>query len=87
MTTPRDVGLLALRLGVDGTLVAHGTQKPFGWFGGAGLEKTAAGFEHIGFRPGKVNAITAGLGEAGGGALLATGIGSAALAPASGQPA
>jgi putative oxidoreductase len=76
MTTPRDFGLLALRLGVGGTLVAHGTQKLFGWFGGAGLEKTAAGFEHIGFRPGKVNAIAAGLGEAGGGALLATGIGS-----------
>jgi uncharacterized membrane protein YphA (DoxX/SURF4 family) len=41
-----------------------------------GLEKTAAGFDHIGFRPGKVNAIAAGLGEAGGGALLAVGIGS-----------
>jgi putative oxidoreductase len=76
VTTPRDFGLLALRLGIGGTLVAHGTQKLFGWFGGAGLEKTAAGFEHIGFRPGKVNAIAAGLGEAGGGALLAAGIGS-----------
>jgi putative oxidoreductase len=43
MTTPRDFGLLALRLGIGGTLVAHGTQKLFGWFGGAGLEKTAAG--------------------------------------------
>ena len=76
MTAPRDFGLLALRLGVGGTLVAHGTQKLFGWFGGAGLDKTAAGFERIGFRPGKINAIAAGLGEAGGGALLATGIGS-----------
>ena len=82
MTTPRDFGLLALRLGVGGTLVAHGTQKLFGWFGGAGLEKTAAGFEHIGFRPGKVNAIAAGLGEAGGGALLAAGIGSPGAAAA-----
>jgi putative oxidoreductase len=76
MTAPRDFGLLTLRLAVGGTLVAHGTQKLFGWFGGAGLDKTAAGFERIGFRPGKVNAIAAGLGEAGGGALLATGIGS-----------
>jgi putative oxidoreductase len=76
MTAPRDFGLLALRLAVGGTLVAHGTQKLFGWFGGAGLDKTAAGFERIGFRPGKVNAAAAGLGEAGGGALLATGIGS-----------
>src|ERR1039458_3032376 len=77
MTTPRDLGLLTLRFGIGGTLVAHGTQKLFGWFGGAGLDKTAAGFERIGFRPGKVNAITAGLGEAGGGALLAAGVGTA----------
>jgi putative oxidoreductase len=77
MTTPRDLGLLTLRLGIGGTLVAHGTQKLFGWFGGAGLDKTAAGFDRIGFRPGKVNAIAAGLGEAGGGALLAAGVGTA----------
>ena len=76
MTTPRDFGLLALRLGIGGTLAAHGTQKLFGWFGGAGLDKTAATFEHIGFRPGKLNAIAAGLGEAGGGALLAACLGS-----------
>lgn len=73
--TPRDLGLLALRLGIGSTLVAHGTQKLFGWFGGAGLAKTAAGFDRIGFRPGRVNAIAAGLGEAGGGALLAAGLG------------
>jgi putative oxidoreductase len=73
--TPRDVGLLVLRLGIGGTLAAHGTQKLFGWFGGAGLDKTAAGFERIGFRPARANAIAAGLGEAGGGALLAAGIG------------
>jgi putative oxidoreductase len=75
MTSARDLGLLALRLGVGGTLVAHGSQKLFGWFGGAGLEQTAAGFEQIGFRPGKPNALAAGLGEAGGGALLALGLG------------
>jgi putative oxidoreductase len=82
MTAARDVGLLALRLGVGGTLVAHGTQKLFGWFGGAGLDKTAATFDGIGFRPGKVNAVAAGLGEAGGGALLAVGAGSPAAAAA-----
>jgi putative oxidoreductase len=80
--TPRDIGLLALRLGIGGTLAAHGTQKLFGWFGGAGLDKTAAGFERMGFRPGKVNAIAAGLGEAGGGALLAAGIGTPGAAAA-----
>jgi putative oxidoreductase len=75
MSAPRDIGLLILRLGIGGTLAAHGTQKLFGWFGGAGLAKTAVTFDQIGFRPGKANAVAAGLGEAAGGALLATGTG------------
>jgi len=73
--TARDLGLLALRLAVGGTLAAHGAQKLFGWFGGAGLEQTGAMFGQIGFRPGKASAVAAGLGEAGGGALLAAGLG------------
>jgi putative oxidoreductase len=68
------VGLLVLRVAVGGSLVAHGVQKLFGWFGGAGLDGTAAMFDQIGFRPGKVNALAAGLGEAGGGALLVAGL-------------
>jgi putative oxidoreductase len=71
----RDLGLLALRVALGGALFAHGAQKLFGWFGGAGLERTGATFERFGFRPGKLNAIAAGLGEAGGGALLAVGLG------------
>ncbi len=70
----RDVGLLLLRGGVGATLFAHGAQKLFGWFGGHGLEATGAGFEQMGFRPGYPNALAAGLGEAGGGLLLATGL-------------
>lgn len=70
-----DVGLLSLRLGVGGALVAHGTQKLFGWFGGGGLGGTGGTFDSLGFRPGRVNAAMAGLGEAGGGALLALGLG------------
>jgi putative oxidoreductase len=70
----RDVGLLAIRVGVGGTLVAHGAQKLFGWFGGGGLQGTATMFDSIGFKPGKVNAVAAGLGEAGGGALIALGL-------------
>jgi putative oxidoreductase len=69
-----DLGLLALRLGTGGVLFAHGTQKLFGWFGGAGLEGTAAGMEQMGFRPGRPSALVAGLGEAGGGVLLALGL-------------
>ena len=78
----RDVGLLALRIGVGGTLVAHGAQKLFGWFGGGGPEGTGAMFEQIGFRPGRPHAIAAGLGEAGGGTLLALGLGTPGAAAA-----
>ncbi len=73
-TDSRDLGLLALRVGVGATLAAHGTQKLFGWFGGAGLAGTGAFFESVGFTPGRVNAVLAGLGEAGGGTLLALGL-------------
>src|SRR5947209_3756399 len=70
----KDLGLLLLRAGVGATLVAHGTQKLFGWFDGPGIEGTAAGFHQGGFRPAKHHAIAAGASEAGGGALLALGL-------------
>ncbi|MCX5195490.1 DoxX family membrane protein [Streptomyces sp. NBC_00249] len=70
----RDLALLALRTGTGAVLIAHGTQKLFGWFGGGGLEGTAAAMEHMGFRPGRQSAIAAALGEAGGGALLVLGL-------------
>jgi len=70
----KDLGLLALRLGTGGVLVAHGTQKLFGWFGGGGIEGTTRSMERMGFLPGRESAIAAGLGEAGGGALLALGL-------------
>lgn len=68
------IGSLLLRLAVGGFFVGHGTQKLFGWFGGNGLEATAQGFEQLGLRPGRRNAIAAGAAEAGGGALLAAGL-------------
>jgi len=68
------IGRLLLRLVVGGLFVGHGTQKLFGWFGGQGLDATAQGFEHLGMRPGRQNAIAAGAAEAGGGALLAVGL-------------
>ncbi len=68
------IGRLLLRLAVGGFFVGHGTQKLFGWFGGNGLEATAQGFEQLGLRPGRRNAIAAGAAEAGGGALLAAGL-------------
>jgi putative oxidoreductase len=68
------IGRLLLRLAVGGFFIGHGTQKLFGWFGGNGLDATAQGFEQIGLHPGRRNAIAAGVAEAGGGALLATGL-------------
>ncbi len=70
----RDLGLLALRLGTATVLVAHGSQKLFGWFGGAGIDGTAKGMEAMGYHPGRQSAIAAGLGETGGGVLLALGL-------------
>ncbi len=81
-TDARDVGLLALRVGIGTTLFAHGTQKLFGWFGGHGLDGTSKFFESVGFAPGRPNAVLAGLGEAGGGALLMLGLGTPAAGAA-----
>jgi putative oxidoreductase len=67
-------GNLALRMLIGGLFVGHGTQKLFGWFGGHGLEGTGQFFESLGLRPGRHNAIAAGVAEAGGGALLAAGV-------------
>ena len=67
--------LLILRLVLGLGLAAHGAQKLFGWFGGHGLAGTGGFFEGLGFRPGKAFAVLAGLGEFGGGILLALGLG------------
>jgi putative oxidoreductase len=68
-----DIGTVALRGVVGPLFVGHGTQKLFGWFGGHGLDGTGGFFESIGLRPGRRNAMAAGIAEAGGGALLTLG--------------
>jgi putative oxidoreductase len=68
-----DLGKLALRGTVGPLLVGHGTQKLFGWFGGAGPDATGGFFENLGLRPGKRHAVAAGVSEAAGGVLLALG--------------
>jgi putative oxidoreductase len=70
----QDLGLLILRAGLGTTLAVHGSQKLFGWFGGHGIEGTSGGMAAMGFLPPRVSALMAGLGEAGGGALLALGL-------------
>lgn len=68
------IGLLILRLAVGLTMVAHGSQKLFGWFGGHGLSGTGGFLEQLGFFPGRRHALFAGLSEATGGTLLAIGL-------------
>jgi putative oxidoreductase len=74
MGDARDLGVLAVRLGVGGLCFAHGAQKLFGWFGGGGVKGTGQFFDSMGFTPGERSATMAGLAEAGGGLLLAAGL-------------
>ncbi|HEX2208671.1 MAG TPA: DoxX family protein [Longimicrobium sp.] len=72
--TMLDAGLLAARLTLGPLMAAHGAQKLFGWFGGPGVRGTAAGMEHLGFRPGLPFAVAAGATEAASGVLVALGL-------------
>lgn len=67
--------LLIVRLVLGLGLAAHGAQKLFGWFGGYGIKGTGGFFESIGFRPGALFALAAGLGEFVSGMLVALGLG------------
>src|ERR687885_1734071 len=68
------IGRLLLRLAIGETFFVHGTQKLFGWFGGHGPDGTGQFFESLGLRPGRRNAIAAGIAEAGGGLMLSLGL-------------
>jgi putative oxidoreductase len=63
-----------MRMVIGGLFVGHGTQKLYGWFGGHGLEGTSQAFEGLGMRPGRRNAMAAGVAETAGGAALAVGL-------------
>lgn len=69
-----DAGLLLARVVFGGLMAAHGSQKLFGWLGGYGIAGTGGFFESLGFKPGRVFAVAAGLAEFGGGLLLALGL-------------
>ena len=70
-----DIPLLIVRLIVGLGFASHGAQKLFGWFGGYGLAGTGGFFAQLGFRPGQLFALLAGLGEFVGGLLVALGLG------------
>lgn len=68
-----DIALLLLRVVAGLTLAAHGAQKLFGWFGGAGLKRILRGFAAQGLRPAWLWVTFALLGEVGGGLSLVFG--------------
>ena len=73
-TRMRDIGTFILRMAFGGLLVGHGSQKLFGAFEGHGLQGTGKWLESMGYTPGDRWALTAGLGELGGGLLTALGL-------------
>src|SRR5256885_14034166 len=80
-----NLGRLLWRVTVGSIFIEHGTQKLFGWFGGHGPSGTGQFFESLGLRPGRRNAIVAGIAEAGGGAFLVLGLATPAAASAVGS--
>jgi putative oxidoreductase len=56
-------GLLLIRAVFGLSIAAHGGQKLFGWFGGWGLSKTAAGFRPLRYRAPLLMALVASVSE------------------------
>ncbi len=71
----RDMALLGARLAVGAGMAAHGAQKAFGWFEGAGPEKAGQMMHGLGFRPGPTYASVASWNEIASGVLIAAGLG------------
>ncbi len=63
-----------LRAGLGAILVVHGLQKFFGWFGGAGIERTAGLLEKFGYPSPLLLTYLIACVEAFGGALLIIGL-------------
>ncbi|ARP72895.1 DoxX family protein [Streptomyces pluripotens] len=66
-------GRLVMRGIVGGLAIGFGGRKLFGWFGGAGRERTAENFESFGYRNGRAMAALAGVTELTAGVGLVTG--------------
>lgn len=69
-----DLGLLGLRATAGGLMAGHGAQKLFGVFEGPGLQGTQGFMKALGLEPAQPWALTAALGEFGGGALTSLGL-------------
>jgi putative oxidoreductase len=73
-TTRAGYGITALRILVGIILMAHGSQKLFGMFGGYGLEGTGQYMASLGLNPGYVMALMSGSAEFFGGLALFLGL-------------
>ncbi len=69
-----DIALLVLRLVVGLSVMGHGAQKLFGWFGGPGLRGFIGGTTKMGLWPASFWGLMAGLAEFGGGLLFTLGL-------------
>lgn len=67
-------GLLVVRIVVGLSIMAHGAQKLFGWFGGPGIAGVGMHFEALGFRPGRLFVAVASVSEIVSGLLIALGL-------------
>jgi putative oxidoreductase len=72
--TAVDGAALLLRGVIGYVFIGHGAQKLFGWFGGGGIDGTAAFFKSIGIPAPHFFAVFVGLTELGGGLLIAAGV-------------
>lgn len=73
VNTHSGFGPLIARVPLGIIFMAHGAQKLFGWFGGAGFEATANWFESIGLHPSALMTALAGGTEFFGGLALLLG--------------
>jgi putative oxidoreductase len=67
-------GLLLLRVALGGIMAGHGAQKLFGWWGGPGMQGTAAICDNLVYRAPFLMALGLAVSESGGGLALATGL-------------
>ena len=68
------LGLLILRVGLGATLIAHGLQKLFGWWGGSGLHGFKNSLSDVGYQHADVLAYVSAGGELVSGTLLVLGL-------------
>ena len=70
----QDLGLLVLRLGVGGVLIAHGLQKAFGLWGGQGLDGFKNSLSDLGFQHANILTYAAAGTQLAAGILLVLGL-------------